>query len=122
MHTIYVIKEKGTSYYKVGFSNDAIQRLDTLQIANPRKLYIYKIFFNKDVSDEKALHQELKEYNVSGEWFEFENIEPAIKKMEEFLNAKAHTFEEYIKFDRDVNYRKEYFRKKTRAGYLLQTY
>lgn len=71
---MYIIRESGTSYVKVGISNDVERRLRTLQTANPHKLQLLYTFQASPgiiKSYEKKIHKELKKMDrhVHGEWF-----------------------------------------------------
>jgi hypothetical protein len=71
---MYVIREAGSSYVKVGITNNIERRLRTLQTANPHKLeLVYKFTAAPGVikSFEKIVHRELKKMDrhVHGEWF-----------------------------------------------------
>lgn len=57
---------------KIGYtsSDDAEQRLKTLQTGSPCKLYIMAIMPYGSLQQEAALHKTFDDYNVIGEWFE----------------------------------------------------
>ena len=71
---MYVIREAGTSYVKIGITNNLERRLRTLQTANPHTLeMVYK--FNGTPSTikgyESIIHKKLKSMgrHIRGEWF-----------------------------------------------------
>lgn len=70
--TIYFMR-KGNSLdgpIKIGFtSSKAEQRMGQLQVGHHEKLYLLGTI-QGSISDEKAIHKELSEYNIHGEWFE----------------------------------------------------
>ena len=70
---VYLIK--GGDFYKVGMTvSNAEQRMQALQTASPLKLELIKTFKSYNPSkDEKAIHFLLKEYRVTGEWFQLPN-------------------------------------------------
>ena len=71
---MYVIREKGTSYVKVGITNNVERRLRTLQTANPHDLELV-YFFNGPPRTikgyERIIHKKLKAMgrHIRGEWF-----------------------------------------------------
>lgn len=71
---MYVIREAGTSYVKVGITNDVSRRLRTLQTANPHELELVYLFSGAPgviKSYEKIVHKSLKsmDRHIHGEWF-----------------------------------------------------
>lgn len=75
-YTIYCVADN--DIYKIGYINNAMQRLSMLQIGNPRELkYVFRypvenIILAKKI--EKVCHTKYRKYNVRGEWFT--NIDP----------------------------------------------
>ena len=67
----YLIKDLGTGFYKIGFSNNPIKREKTLQSEKPN-IKMIKIF---DKNIEKELHFNYKDFRVRGEWFNLNNIQ-----------------------------------------------
>ncbi len=74
-YSVYVIGEfeSECDLYKIGYSNNAKNRLKTLQTGNPRTL---DIVWSVSVTDqleaiklESYMHSKLANYNVGGEWF-----------------------------------------------------
>jgi hypothetical protein len=77
---IYFIKNTGNQYIKIGFTKDLDFRLSSLQGANADKLIIWGILYvsaTRSVFWERAIHDNLKEYRVRGEWF---NVPESILK------------------------------------------
>ena len=64
---LYVIEEEGGNF-KVGVSNDVVQRLKMLQCGNPRKLRVVEVFDNEP-GLEKLIHITLDHRKLNGEWF-----------------------------------------------------
>lgn len=55
---------------KIGFTAScAEKRMSQLQVGHHEKLYLLGTIPGS-ISDEKAIHKELAEYNIHGEWFE----------------------------------------------------
>ena len=72
---IYVIGMETTNFYKIGCSNNPLERLKNLQTANPLPLNVVAIFTSTDMySYESKIHEFLTEYRRKGEWFEIDNI------------------------------------------------
>jgi hypothetical protein len=67
----YLIKEEGTSFYKIGMSNNPNRREKTLQRERPN-ISVIKIW---DKNIEKRLHSDYKDYRVRGEWFDLTKIQ-----------------------------------------------
>ena len=75
---LYLIKAKGTNFYKIGVATDKTRRLATLQNGSPLELtYVVTKITEKARDLEQSLHAELKAYNVRGEWFE---LNPSLLK------------------------------------------
>lgn len=75
---VYLIKAKGTDFYKIGVATDKVRRLATLQNGSPLELvYVVTKVTDKARDLEQSLHAELKTYNVRGEWFE---LNPSVLK------------------------------------------
>ncbi|XP_038639296.1 uncharacterized protein LOC119956285 isoform X2 [Scyliorhinus canicula] len=70
---VYLLREEGSDYYKVGHFKDYEIRISDLQTGNPRKLiYLCSTIMN-DKDDEKKVREALKQYKVNLgagiEWF-----------------------------------------------------
>jgi hypothetical protein len=70
---VYIITQRGTDMFKIGFSERPFERLSQLQTANPIPLEVVKTF-HATHSDEKYLHRVYKQYQTatSNEWFLFQ--------------------------------------------------
>lgn len=70
---LYIMKEQGTFFHKVGFSDDPTSRLKILQTGNPRPLELVyvKQFPKRHIRRvEATIQSRLKAVWRSGEWFE----------------------------------------------------
>jgi hypothetical protein len=72
---IYLIRQKNTSYYKIGFTQDERieSRLTNLQVGNPFELEIIGSFYTFSQMTEQKLNQFFSEKYVHGEWFNLTN-------------------------------------------------
>lgn len=94
-YCVYVIGEFEGEYdlYKIGYSNNAKNRLKSLQTGNPR---ILEIVWSVSVTDqiqavilESDMHTKLASYNVGGEWFNLpiDEIKKALDMAIEYAEA-----------------------------------
>lgn len=87
---IYFIQEGNSHYYKVGRSNNPIERLKALQTGNRRKLSLYRTIACRDFSSacrlETNLHKYLAGQRDGGEWYKLDkkHIKEIIKFIEMF--------------------------------------
>lgn len=58
--------------YKIGYSSNPIKRLNQLQTAQSKKLHLIAIF-DGDQRKEKQIHHILRQFHLTGEWFNFKN-------------------------------------------------
>ena len=68
---VYILKEEGTSCYKIGFSSKKIPRVIGNQTGNPRKLRVILIL-DGDETLEAYLHRKYHQYKIDGggsDWF-----------------------------------------------------
>jgi len=88
---IYIIQQKDTTYYKIGFSHDdnIKNRLSNLQVGNPEKLIFVGSFYTLNISLEKDIHTYFKDYRIQGEWFDLDSV--AILKLLDGDWRKEHT-------------------------------
>ena len=68
---IYVILDPLQFAIKVGFSNDPIKRLATLQTAHSRSELKLLNIFEGGLEEETLIHLELYKHRLKGEWFDF---------------------------------------------------
>lgn len=64
----YFIHAPDVGMVKIGYSIDPEERLLSLQIGSPCKLYLIAKYPG-DVEDERALHARFSSYRSHGEWF-----------------------------------------------------
>lgn len=78
---IYIMKDEGTKYIKIGFSKDPKYRESTLQAERPTITLIGK--WKGTMSQEQTVHRILAKNRIRGEWFNcsIEQAEETIKKV-----------------------------------------
>lgn len=91
---IYIIQS--TKYFKVGISSKPLARLRTLQIGNPEKMSLVKSYespsgISTDLV-EARIHDDLKEFNVHGEWFDcpLSFVKESIQRITELSKAEIY--------------------------------
>ena len=67
---IYFIK--CGDFVKIGYSSNVTKRMNVLQTASPRKLYLLSSFYGTR-KDEKQIHRKFKKERQRGEWFNLTN-------------------------------------------------
>ena len=71
---VYILESCGS--YKVGVSGNINKRINTLSIGNPFDIKLVyeteELTSNSAYFIESLVHEELKEYNIRGEWFNCE--------------------------------------------------
>lgn len=69
---VYFIRAKGTNLFKIGQTvRSAETRLKDFQTGCPYKLEVYeKIYTDRPLELEKAIHRKLVNYHQHGEWFD----------------------------------------------------
>lgn len=83
---VYIVNEEGTSYYKIGFTDDIDARLKSLQTANAHNLkFVYGIETDDPRKLEKTLHSHFARDKMYGEWFEIEDFQTEIWIVEKKL-------------------------------------
>ena len=68
---VKVLKDNNTGYYKIGKSNNPLNREKTLQSEKPTYTLIKT--FKKNI--EKDLHNKYIKQRIRGEWFNLNNIQ-----------------------------------------------
>lgn len=68
---IYVILDESSHAIKIGFSNDPVKRLSSLQTAHSKSTLRILTTFEGDREQECGIHEDLKEYKLQGEWFDY---------------------------------------------------
>ena len=84
----YLIEDTKNNLYKIGKSNDPINRLKTFKVSNPFVKLIGVSFIK-----EKYLHSVYFKYRVVGEWFNFTNeIKNEVFKLFKPINEKNNNY------------------------------
>lgn len=90
--------------YKIGRSQHPESRLTELQVGNPHILIIIGKYECKDsITCERDVHIKFKDYNINGEWFEFNNDE--LIDCIEFVNQLVKKIN---KNSKNINHKKPY--------------
>lgn len=66
---VYVVGPKNARFVKIGRSTNPRRRFATLQTGYPEELYVYAVFFTKNIQLEQDLHKRFANYRSYGEWF-----------------------------------------------------
>jgi hypothetical protein len=114
---IYVILDEQDNTVKIGFSVNPRKRLSHLQIGNGRRLQLIQTFVG-DAVTESDIHSEIYHYNVSGEWFTYNDyVKSVLQRYKEnsfdhknpkFLNGAAghkdpiYAYQNYL-LDREIS-------------------
>ena len=114
---IYVILDEQDNTVKIGFSINPRERLAHLQIGNGRRLQLIQTFVG-DAVTEFDIHSEIYHYNVSGEWFQYNDyVKSVLQRYKEnsfdpknpkFLNGAAghkdpiYAYQNYL-LDREIS-------------------
>jgi hypothetical protein len=73
LHYVYFIREVGSHYVKIGYSNDPDLRIGALQTGNPRPLEVMHLFTLTDRMTaqriERTYQARYQKSHVRGEWF-----------------------------------------------------
>ena len=87
---MYVIREEGSNYHKIGRSKDPVRRMGALQTGNPRRLELVELWEVPDPPEtERLLHETYDHVRVRipgqnpGEWFRLRNedVEDLVQEM-----------------------------------------
>jgi Meiotically up-regulated gene 113 len=70
---VYVIQNSQSKSVKIGYTKDLKTRFAQLQTGCSHKLSVLKTL-EGDTCMEKKIHLDLKDYRLSGEWFEWNNF------------------------------------------------
>ncbi len=73
---IYFIKEYDSNNIKIGYTKNMAslyKRLSRFKTANPRKFKILRVI-EGSLQNEASLHKMFADYNISGEWFEMNEL------------------------------------------------
>ena len=85
----FIWEESDDNLYKIGFSTNFANRIQSLQGGTPRSIHItYAVSPKRSAKKlEKHLHKKFDEYRFNGEWFKFddeEQVKEVIKIMNEY--------------------------------------
>jgi hypothetical protein len=72
---LYIISQEGSTFYKIGISNNPARRLENLQSGNPYKLSIYRSYNISNKKVEAVVHRLLRKFHVRLEWFDIPNLD-----------------------------------------------
>ena len=90
---VYVLKEKGTSFYRIGSTHDIDYRKGVLRQGNPRILEVVVWVWLHDhqvvLSFERDVQRILKEYKYNDSWYFIKN-KRLIKEVEEYIFDKQN--------------------------------
>lgn len=86
---IYFILNHKNKFVKIGLSKNPEARLKILQTASPGRLELL-FFIEGDLEVEAAIHEELKQFRNSGEWFDYSKVEV----VEYIADKKEHAEEQ----------------------------
>lgn len=93
MKKLYILKEKDTNNYKIGYTKNSIDsRIKSLQTGNSNEIIEYASFESDyAIKIETALHNLHSIYNKRGEWFEF--TEDEISEIVKFITRLHSNFQ-----------------------------
>lgn len=110
MEYLYIIKQSMTVkqikyLYKIGRSQHPENRLVELQVGNPYILVIIGKYECKDsINCERDVHIKFKDYNINGEWFEFNSDE--LIDCIEYINVLVKKINKNSKnINKNINYK-----------------
>lgn len=66
---VYVVGPANAQFVKIGRSTNPRRRFATLQTGYPEELFVYRVFFTKNMQLEQDLHKRFANYRSYGEWF-----------------------------------------------------
>lgn len=103
---VYMIQQEYLDIYKIGFSNEVIDRIISLQGANPFELRIYRLFAIAEdqlTIVEKFLHSYFESKNIRGEWYRL-SVQDCSQITKEWLKQKIPhiIFDETISFEDEM--------------------
>ena len=82
---LYIIKQKGSNYHKIGITIDVEARLKTIQSLNPNPLEVIKTYMieKNHIHIERSIHKHFEHKILHGEWFNL--IEHDINSIPELI-------------------------------------
>lgn len=106
MSNVYLIRKKGSDFYKIGYTSDLSTRLSRLQTGCPETLELVASIKKEEAKQfESELHSKFSKNKTRGEWFEFapwdlpsvlECFDRQFNHTAEFVEQIMQTFEEII--------------------------
>ena len=107
MSYVYVLRESGTNYYKIGITkNEADKRRRQLQTGNPRDLVELYVFSAADRhAAESYIENKLARYMTNGggdEWYEFKTLDNLHIVLNRMIGDRELSL--VSSYDGDVNY------------------
>ena len=99
-HYLYLIKMSGTSWVKIGISNNYKNRLKNLQTSSPKTLKLVAVIKTDYATIyEKILHCHYNNLKMQGEWFNFKDKEKLLNRYKNYpiktLKAELKKYIEY---------------------------
>lgn len=92
---LYLIRETGTDFIKVGRSVDPVRRLSDLQIGTPHELVLHAFLPESQSLSEYSLHHAFSHLRIRGEWFS------GVDEIESYLVTNFEEFREHRKYFKD---------------------
>ena len=97
---VYLLENSG--YYKIGFTEDLYNRLSAYRTNNPIDVIVIDVIEGLGQSEEKELHDLLKDYNYRNEWYVKDK-----KVLDIWKNFKFHYKNPYGSLSKEVKAYKE---------------
>ena len=74
MEAVYAVGEKDARFIKIGRSSNLKRRLAALQTSHHAPLYVYHVFYTRNMNLENQLHKRFRDYRseADNEWFRVE--------------------------------------------------
>lgn len=70
---VYLVGMQGEPYVKIGYATELSSRMIGMQVGSPKPMIVHCVF-RGSLRAESAMHRELQDHHVRGEWF---HMEPA---------------------------------------------
>ncbi len=115
LKSVYIVNMKGTTYYKIGNSENVENRIKQLQTSNPMDIILI-ISYKCKRSEllEKTLHEIYKDKKIRGEWFIFNEDElNKCKETAEKLSEEIKKNSRRYKNNDTLKLKQKYEQKKT---------
>lgn len=96
---VYLVRQRGSDFFKIGKSNNILKRIASLQTGNPNRLEL--IFYFDIIEDpfsyEQYLHDEYSDRRVGGEWFKLKESD-VHNMISDYAGGLGWSFEDVIEF------------------------